>query len=139
VSTFDTQIPIRTGGRHALVNVTAELSRAVANSGVQTGIACASVPHTTCALIVNEDEPGLREDILRLMDEVVFPLGKKKPFAHDRVDNNAAAHLTSLFFQPSLAVPIVDGQIRLGTWQSLFLVELDGPRRRTLRVSIVGD
>ena len=130
---------VSTGERHALVNVTAELRRGVAESGLVTGLACASVPHTTCALIVNEDEEGLRHDVLRLLAEVLEPLRKKAPFAHDRVDDNAMAHLTSLFLHPSLIVPVVSSSPVLGTWQSLFLVELDGPRKRTLRVTLAGE
>jgi secondary thiamine-phosphate synthase enzyme len=130
------EFTIRTAQRHDLVNVTGELGQAVRESGVDAGIACAMVPHTTCALILNEDEPGLRQDILRLVHEVVEPLRRKAPFAHDRVDDNAAAHLTSILLQPSLNVAVVGGRPALGTWQSLFLVELDGPRPRTLRVVI---
>ncbi len=133
------EVLVKTAAKQALVNVSEQLARAVAESGVSTGIACASVPHTTCALLINEDEEGLREDILRLSGEVIEPLRRKAPFAHDRIDNNAAAHLTSLFFHPSVTVPISGGKPLLGTWQSLFLLELDGPRTRTVRFTITGE
>ncbi len=127
---------VRTPARHALVNVTAKLADAVHESGLASGIACVSVPHTTCALVVNEDEAGLREDILRLVREVIEPLRERAPFAHDRIDHNAAAHLAATLLQCSLAIPVADGKPALGTWQSLFLVELDGPRTRILRVTL---
>ncbi|HEY3216032.1 MAG TPA: secondary thiamine-phosphate synthase enzyme YjbQ [Candidatus Eisenbacteria bacterium] len=130
------EYPVPTGRRIELVNVTRQVAQAAKQSGVETGIALVSVPHTTCALIVNEDEPGLREDILRLVTQVVEPLRAAEPFAHDRIDDNAAAHLGSVLLQCSVAVPITSGRPALGTWQSVFLVELDGPRRRTLRVTI---
>lgn len=133
------EFPIRTTTRHGLVNVGAELARAIRDSGVTAGLACASVPHTTCALLVNEDEEGLKLDIIRLMEQVVEPLRKKAPFAHDRVDDNAAAHLTSLFFHPSVTVPVAQGKPLLGTWQTLFLAELDGPRDRTLHMMVLGE
>jgi secondary thiamine-phosphate synthase enzyme len=129
-------VPIRTAARLDLVNVTGELEQAIRESGVTAGIACVMVPHTTCALILNEDEPGLREDILRLVAESVEPLRRKAPFAHDRIDHNAAAHLTAILLQPSLTVPISGGRPALGTWQSLFLVEIDGPRARRIRIVI---
>ena len=75
----------------------------------------------------------------RFLAEILEPLRGKAPFAHDRVDDNAMAHLTSLLFHPSLTVPVVNGSPVLGTWQSLFLVELDGPRQRTLRVTLTGE
>ncbi|HVP13935.1 MAG TPA: secondary thiamine-phosphate synthase enzyme YjbQ [Terriglobales bacterium] len=127
---------IRTRASLELVNVTAELERAVRESGVESGIALAFVPHATCALLLNEDESGLREDMLRLVREVIEPLRRKAPFAHDRIDDNAAAHLGSILLGPSLSIPVSGGRPVLGTWQQLFLVELDGPRSRTLRVVV---
>ena len=130
------EFAVKTKHRLDLVSVSREVARAVQDSGITSGIACVMVPHTTCALIINEDEPGLRSDILRLVAEIVEPLRHKAPFDHDRVDDNAAAHLTSILLQPALTVPIVGGRPALGTWQAVFLVELDGPRSRTLRVVV---
>jgi secondary thiamine-phosphate synthase enzyme len=131
------EFTVRTPGRVSLVNVTRELEEAVRGSDVASGLACAFVPHTTCALIVNEDEPGLREDVLRLVGRVVEPLRREAPFAHDRVDDNAAAHLAAILLQPSVVIPVSGGRPALGSWQSLFVVEMDGPRSRTLRVTVV--
>jgi secondary thiamine-phosphate synthase enzyme len=130
------EFAIRTQARLDLVNVTHELAQAVRDSGVESGIAVAFVPHATCALMLNEDEAGLREDVLRLVSEVIEPLRRRAPFAHDRIDDNAAAHLAAILLQPSLTIPVAGGRPRLGTWQSLFLVELDGPRSRTLIVTL---
>src|SRR5262245_25655292 len=132
------EIHVRTHARLDLVNITGELQRAVAASGLREGVVCVSIPHSTAALIVNEDEEGLRQDILRLAERAIEPLRRDAPFAHDRIDDNAAAHLTSLFFQPALTLAIASSQPVLGTWQSLFLLELDGPRQRTVRFTIVG-
>ncbi len=128
---------VRTPGRVSLVNVTRELEAAVRESGVESGMVCAFVPHTTCALIVNEDEPGLREDVLRLVGRILEPLRSQAPFAHDRVDDNAAAHLAAILLQPSVVSPVAGGRPALGTWQSLFLVEMDGPRSRTLSATVL--
>ena len=130
------QYTIRTRSRLDLANVTRELALAVRESGVESGMALAFVPHATCALLLNEDEAGLREDMLRLVSEVIEPLRRKAPFAHDRIDDNAGAHLGAILLGPSLTIPVSAGRPALGTWQSLFLVELDGPRSRTLRVVV---
>ena len=127
---------IKSTTRLALVNVTRQLEQAVRESGISEGVACAMVHHTTCALIINEDEAGLREDILRLAAELIEPLRARAPFAHDRIDDNAAAHLAAILLQPSVTVPVSRGRPMLGTWQSLFLVELDGPRARNLHVAV---
>lgn len=132
----ESEYTVRTPARVSLVNVTRELERAVRESGIESGLACAFVPHTTCALIVNEDEAGLRRDLSRLVTGVIEPLRSAAPFAHDRVDDNAAAHLAASLLQPSVVIPVAGGKPALGTWQSLFVVEMDGPRTRTLRVTV---
>lgn len=134
----ESEFTVRTHGRLDLVDVTRELAEAVRESGVENGVALAFVPHATCALLLNENETGLREDVLRLVSEVIEPLRRKTPFAHDRIDDNATAHLAAILLQPSLTIPVSGGRPALGTWQSLFVVELDGPRSRTLRVTVLG-
>jgi secondary thiamine-phosphate synthase enzyme len=136
VSSTEFKFTIRTRSRLDLVNVTRELVQAVRESGVESGMALAFVPHATCALLLNEDEAGLREDLLRLVSELIEPLRKKAPFAHDRIDDNASAHLGAVLLGPSLTVPVSGGRPALGTWQSLFVAEMDGPRSRTLRVTV---
>jgi secondary thiamine-phosphate synthase enzyme len=136
VAWTESEYTVRTPARVSLVNVTRELERAVRESGIESGLACAFVPHTTCALIVNEDEAGLRRDLSRLVTGVIEPLRSAAPFAHDRVDDNAAAHLAASLLQPSVVIPVAGGKPALGTWQSLFVVEMDGPRTRTLRVTV---
>jgi len=130
------EFTVRTRDRLDLVNVTRHLEEAVRDSGVESGLALAFVPHATCALLLNEDEAGLRRDVLRLVSGVIEPLRREAPFDHDRIDDNAAAHLGAILLQPSLTVPVSGGRAVLGTWQSLFVVELDGPRSRTLRVTV---
>jgi secondary thiamine-phosphate synthase enzyme len=67
------------------------------------------------------------------------PLERQEPFRHDRIDNNARAHLTSIFLGHSLSFPIADGELHLGTWQNIFLLEMDGPRTRRLEMLFLGE
>ncbi len=130
------EFTVRTHERLELVDVSRELASAVRESGVESGIAVAFVPHATCALLLNENEAGLKADMLRLVSGVIEPLRRHAPFEHDAIDDNAAAHRGAILLGPSLTVPISGGRPALGTWQSLFVVELDGPRARTLRVTV---
>ena len=130
---------IRTPGKVAVVNVTAEVRRALARSAIRRGLAVVSVPHTTCAVCVNEDEAGLKKDLERLAAELLDPLERKERFHHDRIDNNARAHLTSVLLGHSATLPVADGDLTLGAWQSLFLLEMDGPRTRRLDMSFLGE
>ncbi|MFQ5878356.1 MAG: secondary thiamine-phosphate synthase enzyme YjbQ [Acidobacteriota bacterium] len=130
---------VRTPGRVAVVNVTGKVRAALERSAVGSGIGVVSVPHTTCGVCVNEDERGLREDLVRVASRLLEPLEREEPFHHDRIDDNARAHLTAVLIGSSATVPVVDGDLRLGTWQSLFLVELDGPRTRRLDLLFMGE
>ena len=132
-------LEVSTTAKVAVINVTAEVRQALGRAGVRTGLALISVPHTTCAVCVNEDEAGLKEDLARVAAGLLEPLERAAPFLHDRIDDNARAHLSAALYGNAAAVPVSGGQLRLGAWQSLFLLELDGPRSRRLEMTFVGD
>lgn len=98
------------------------------NNGIADGFIIIFSPHTTAGLIINEAESGLMNDIERLLSSLL-PDDK---FEHDKIDNNAKSHLTATLLNTSLIVPIQNGRLALGTWQSVIFCELDGPRRRNL-------
>jgi secondary thiamine-phosphate synthase enzyme len=123
----------------AVVNVTARVRDALRQAPVRQGLSVVSVSHTTCGLCVNEDEEGLKKDIVRVASLLLEPLERQEPFRHDRIDNNARAHLTSIFLGHSLSFPIADGELHLGTWQNIFLLEMDGPRTRRLEMLFLGE
>jgi secondary thiamine-phosphate synthase enzyme len=130
---------IRTPAKVAVVNVTEEVRRALAGAAIRNGLAVVSVPHTTCCLSLNEDEPGLKDDIGRLARHLLDPAEPEGGFRHDRVDDNARAHLFASLVGPSVSVPVKDGGLLLGTWQGVLLVEADGPRTRRLDMTFLGD
>lgn len=134
-----TRISVSTSGRVSVHNLTMELERYIAHTGLQTGVCVISVQHTTCGLTLNEDESGLVSDFERVAQELLSPLAKSRPFAHDRIDDNTMAHLTATLVGNSLTVPIRAGSLNLGTWQSVLLLEGDGPRTRHLDVTVIGE
>ena len=93
------------------------------------------VGHTTAGVCLQEDEHRLRRDIVDFLGEVVDDEG----WTHDRLDGNADSHLRALLLGPSETIPVVDGELQVGTWQSILFVECDGPRKREFRVQFVGD
>ena len=92
-------------------------------------------PHATAAITVNEnDDPNIGTDFLRALAKMV---PEHDGWLHDRIDNNAAAHIKSALVGPSVTIPVIDGKLALGTWQNVFFCEFDGPRReRRVIVSI---
>ncbi len=123
---------IRTTSKRQMIDVTDRVAEVARRSGLQEGICHIYVPHATAAVVVNEnDDPNVCVDTLDALDRQI-PEGV---WRHDRIDNNAAAHIQATILGPGETVPICDGRLTLGTWQAIMLVELDGPRDRRVVVT----
>ena len=133
------EITIRTKRKTQVANVTEEVRDACGRLGVSDGLLLISVRHTTCALSINEDEAGLRHDFERLGESLLSPFRGKDGYRHDTIDDNAQAHLTSVLLGHSVTVPLSGGAPVLGTWQSILLLEMDGPRSRILDLTALGE
>jgi len=125
---------IQTTRRIELLDITDRVRAAVKESGIKEGICVVSTRHTTASIIVNENERGLKTDILDMLEELV---PENKNYAHNSIDNNADAHLRAVLLGMTETIPVEDGHLVLGTWQSIFFVELDGPRNRTVNVKTI--
>ncbi len=125
------QIQVRTRSRREMVLITADLQRAVSEIGVSDGLCHVWVPHTTAAVVVNENaDPDVARDLLAAYEELIPGIR----FAH--AEGNSDAHLLSTLLGSSVTIPVGGGRLRLGTWQGVFFVELDGPRGRGVWVSV---
>ncbi|RZN55680.1 MAG: YjbQ family protein [Candidatus Methanomethylicota archaeon] len=130
------EIVINTKRRREIVNITEEIQKFVNESKINNGICLVYSTHATSAIIINENESGLLEDIIRKINED-YPI--EKGWLHNRIDDNADAHLASTFIGPSVTIPIKDGKLCLGTWQDIFFLELDGPRiGRKIIIEVLG-
>jgi len=122
--------------RREFIDITSQVVEIVQRSTVTDGICVVNVPHATAAILVNENERRLIADMLAKIEEL-FPSSAR--YSHNSIDDNADAHLAAVFIGHSKAFPISGGRLVRGTWQSIFLVELDGPRqRREVHVQILG-
>jgi len=128
-------LAVKTSRRTQALDVTAQVKRAVRESGVQSGLCYLYVPHTTAAIFINENaDPDVAQDIETTLDKLV-PHG-----AHYRhAEGNADSHVKSVLVGASQCVLIEDGQLALGHWQGIFFCEFDGPRERRLLVKVVRD
>lgn len=126
-------LAIRTRKTQEMIDITPQVGDVVQRAGVTDGLCVVYVPHATAAIVINENaDPNVCQDIMDALARMV-PEGA---WRHDRIDNNAAAHIKATILGPSETVPVRDGRLRLGTWQSLMLVEFDGPRDRTVIVEM---
>ncbi len=127
------EMHIRTGRTAEMLDITDRVHQFVQEAGIREGICLVYVPHATAAVVINEnDDPNVCKDILDALARLI-PDGT---WLHDRIDNNASAHIKASILGPSEAIPIHAGRLRLGRWQSIMLVEFDGPRDRTVDVTI---
>jgi secondary thiamine-phosphate synthase enzyme len=131
-----TIIEISTTKHEECIEITEEVRRVVRASGVSEGLCHVVVLHTTAAIIVNENaDPNIGVDVLRSLRQTV---ADHDDWLHDRVDNNAAAHIKASILGPSETLPIAGGELVLGRWQGVMLVELDGPRpQRRIALTMV--
>lgn len=128
------KLEIETSRRIELIDITLEIQKSILNSGISEGVCIISTRHTTTGIIINENESGLKEDILELLNKLV-PAGTG--YRHDRIDNNAASHLKAILIGTSESLPVSKGKLELGTWQKIFFAEMDGPRKRTVNITIL--
>jgi secondary thiamine-phosphate synthase enzyme len=128
------QLKIETSKRVELIDITSEVQEEVRKSEIPEGICLISTRHTTAGIIINENETGLKEDILDLLNKLV-PAGAG--YRHDRIDNNADSHLRTVLLGASEALPVSEGKLELGTWQRIFFAEMDGPRSRTVNIKLL--
>jgi len=124
---------ISTDSRQQIIDFTNQVQQTVADSGVDEGLVVISVPHCTCTVYVNENESGLVADTLQIISQ----LTGDSQWRHNRIDDNAAAHLAASMIGNSVSLPVSGGQVELGTWQRIMLVELDGPRQRRVTVTAI--
>ena len=125
---------IQTTTRTEIIDITDRIRTVVKEHGIKDGICVISTRHTTSSIIINENERGLRNDILEMLENLI---PENKSYAHNQIDNNAHAHLRAVLLGMSEIVPVEDGHLVLGTWQSIFFVELDGPRKRSVNIKML--
>lgn len=130
------RIEIGTRESTELIDITGKVKEIVKikSGGVESGICVIFTKHTTSGIIINENEAGLKRDFLAFLNELI---PKGRGYLHDRIDNNAHSHLRSVLLGSSVTIPIEKGELALGTWQSIFFAECDGPRRREIYVKVI--
>ncbi|MGH7855812.1 MAG: secondary thiamine-phosphate synthase enzyme YjbQ [Candidatus Binatia bacterium] len=127
---------IDTKKKRECIDVTGRVREAVRRSGARRGLCHVMALHATAAIIVNEnDDPNIGVDLLRALGEAV---PEHAGWLHDRVDDNAQAHILASILGPSETIAVENGDLVLGRWQGIMLVELDGPRAaRKIAVTVV--
>ena len=125
---------INTSKNFEIIDITSQINELI---DIDKGLISIFSRHSTSAIVVNENESGLLKDLEFTLDNLITD---KFSYSHDRIDNNARSHLKSFLLSSSECLPVRDGNLDLGAWQSVFFIELDGPRRaRTVTLMMVGE
>lgn len=132
-------IRLQTKGKDHVLDITSEVENVVSETKVKNGIVTVFIPGSTASVTTIEYEPGLIKDI-KAVDEKLIP--STVSYAHDATwgDANGYAHLRASFIGPSLTVPIVNGELTLGTWQQIIVIDHDNrPRSREVIIQVIGE
>ena len=127
------EFKVKTPERAAIVDITADVNRVLAESGTHDGLCNLFVPHTTASVVISENwDPDVTSDMLTQL-QLMVP--REAGYKHS--EGNSQAHILSVMLSTSINVPVHDGKLALGRWQSVMLAEFDGPRERSVYVSVV--
>ena len=123
-----------TDGEIDFVDLTSKVRQVVRESAVKNGLVHVFAPHATGVIVLTEYESGLLDDIRDIIEKLI---PRRASYRHP---SNAHSHLRSMFLCPDRTLPIIDGNVALGTWQSIFFIETDvHPRRRTIIIQVFGE
>jgi len=128
-------LSITTKSTTEFIDITKQVADAVRSTGISQGLCCIYIPHTTAGVTINEGaDPAVKRDILAALNKLV-------PFEGDyqHSEGNSAAHIKTTMVGTSASCPVENGKLILGTWQSIFFCEFDGPRTRRAAVKVVGN
>ena len=136
MKTFTEYIHIKTKNEKEIVNITGQVEDIVSQSGIKDGMALVSAMHITASIFVNDEEPGIKADLMEWAEKIAPDL---PDYRHHRTgEDNGDAHLKSLLFNHEIIIPITNGKPDFGPWQQIFYGEWDGQRQKRIIVKVMG-
>jgi secondary thiamine-phosphate synthase enzyme len=137
MKTFTDYLWMNTKKQKEIVNITDQVQEIVRVSGVKEGMVLVSAMHITASVFVNDEEPGIKHDLLEWAEKLA-PF--RQDYQHHKTgETNADAHLKSILFHHEIIVPITKGELDFGPWQQIFYGEFDGQRRKRVVVKVMGE
>jgi secondary thiamine-phosphate synthase enzyme len=128
-----TTIKVSTRRDRQVLDITDRVQESVSESGIDSGLCNVFVTHTTAGITAGESTEGTDEDLMEVLERLI----PKIKFRHEHDPSHAPDHMISSILGPSVTIPIRGGKLQLGTWQSVLLVECNGPRERNVVVTVV--
>ena len=138
MKSFRRELVMHINKRRGLVNITPEVEKALAESGIREGLVLVNARHITASVFINDDEAGLHRDIERFLER----LAPEKPYNqydHNGFEDNADAHLKRQIMGRETVVAVTGGKLDFGPWEQIFYGEFDGMRDKRLLIKIIGE
>ncbi len=138
MKSFRRELVMRINKRRGFVNITPEVEKALAESGIREGLVLVNAMHITASVFINDDERGLHKDFERFLER----LAPEKPYDqydHNGFEDNADAHLKRQIMGRETVVAITNGKLDFGPWEQIFYGEFDGMRDKRLLIKIIGE
>lgn len=129
-------LEFNTRSRVEFIRITERVQKEIDNSGIKEGLVLVNPMHITSAVIVNDDEEGLKRDYIRVLQRLV-PYDDN--YEHNVGEDNGAAHIWRQFMAHQVVMPVTKGKLDLGPWEQIFYCEFDGQRRKRLLVKVIGE
>jgi len=127
------KLNLTTKERYELIDITEEVEKLIKESDIQDGLVIVFTPHSTAGIILTENEERLKRDWIKFFEKIISDFD----FEHNKIDDNAEAHILSGLLGQQRNIVIEDGELLLGAWQRIFLAEFDGPRNRKIIIKII--
>ena len=139
MKSYRKELIMRVPGRRGFVNITPDVERAVAESGVREGLVLVNPMHITASVFINDDEYGLHQDYDRWLEQIAphAPIGQYRH--NDTGEDNADAHIKRQIMGREVVVAITNGKLDFGTWEQIFYGEFDGGRPKRVLIKIIGE
>lgn len=136
MKSFTKYLWFNTKNAREIVNITGEVEKIVEESGIKEGLCLVSAMHITAGIWVNDEEPGLKQDVMEWLEKLA-PVANYKH--HRTGETNGDAHLKRTLINHQVVLPITNGSLDLGPWEQVFYMEFDGQRRKRVIIKIIGE
>ena len=138
MKTYRDEIWIKTKKRREFINITTDVIRVIAKSGINDGLVLVNAMHITASVFINDDEGGLHRDFERFLEKMA-PEHPHNQYEHNGFEDNADAHLKRQIMGREVVVAITEGKLDFGPWEQIFYGEFDGMRKKRVLVKIIGE
>jgi secondary thiamine-phosphate synthase enzyme len=138
MKSYRKELLFNTKNRRELINITPQVEKCLAESGIKEGLLLCNAMHITASVFINDDEPGLHSDFEKWLEK----LAPEKPYSqynHNGFEDNADAHLKRTIMGREIVAAVTEGKLDFGPWEQIFYGEFDGKRTKRVLVKIIGD